>query len=308
MTGAPLPVGADRVVALEHTDGGQQTVTLGRKVPAGEAVRLRGEVLRAGDEFLPAGARLTPRPRPARHPWLRGGAGASPSARGGAGNRRRGGAAEREPGPGQLRDSHTDFLTAAAGMLRLEVESLGIARDDPEELAAGVSRGLGADLLLVCGGVSKGEFDLVEGVLEQLGCERVFDEVAIQPGRPLVFARHAGGLVLGLPGNPAAVMVCFWLFARPLLRRWLGLADGFWHGALGAGLSAALPGARDRDRFLPAEVTAQAGALQARPIATRGSHDLAAYARGNSLVRVPAGSPPRGAGASCEVLPLGDGP
>jgi molybdopterin molybdotransferase len=152
-----------------------------------------------------------------------------------------------------------------------------------------------------------GELDLVEGVLAALGCRFHFTAVAIQPGKPMVFATHPGGLVFGLPGNPASVMVGFWLFVRPALRRLLGGDDAWWRGAVAATLGAPLPGAGARDRFLPATVTFTAGgAPRVDPLVPRGSHDLAAYARGSALVRVPAGSAPAPAGAGCQILPLAD--
>ena len=216
---------------------------------------------------------------------------------------------ERVPGPGQLRDSHTDFLLAAGGTLGLRFTALGIAPDRPEELTARIAAGMAAaDVLLVCGGVSMGEFDLVEGALERLGCRRHFDAVAIQPGKPLVFATHPGGVVFGLPGNPASVMVGFWLFVRPSLALLAGRADAWWRPSVPATLGAPLPGAAvARDRFLPAEVAwgaAPGGGPLVQPVPPKGSHDLAAYARGSALVRVRAGAPPAPAGARCEILPL----
>jgi molybdopterin molybdotransferase len=98
--------------------------------------------------------------------------------------------------------------------------------------------------------------------------------------------------------------VSFWLFVRPALRRLCGLPDGFWQGALQGTLAAPLPGAGPRDRFLPGEIAAQDGALHVTPFPPKGSHDLAAYARGTALVRVRAGSSPAPAGAPCEVLLL----
>ena len=127
-----------------------------------------------------------------------------------------------------------------------------------------------------------GELDLVEGVLGELGCEVLFDRVSIQPGKPLVAARHSGGLVFGLPGNPASVMATFWLFVRPALRRLQGIADGFWQGALAAKLAAPLPGASPRDRFFPAQVESKDGTLWAAPINPLGSHDLGAWAQVNA--------------------------
>jgi molybdopterin molybdotransferase len=150
-----------------------------------------------------------------------------------------------------------------------------------------------------------GEFDFVEGVLAELGCEAVFDAVAIQPGKPMVFAMsREGGFVFGLPGNPASVMVSFWLFVRPALRRLMGIEDSWWGSALAGVLEAPVPGAGPRDRFLAAAVEAHGGELRVKPFPPRGSHDLAAYARGTALVRVRPGAPPARAGERCEVMLL----
>ncbi len=307
MTGAPLPQGADRVIPIEQTDGGQEIVELRAAVIAGAHIRRRGEVQRAGDPLLPAGALLGPGALSllATHgfsevPLVR-----APSvAILATGDEVV--APESEPAAGQLRDSHTDFLLAATASIGIAAESLGIAPDREDELSSRIARGIGSDVLLLCGGVSMGEHDLAEGVLQRLGCRIEIDAVAIQPGKPLVFAVHDRGIVFGLPGNPASVMTCFWLFVRPALRRWLGATDGFWHGALTAELAAPLPGAGNRDRFLPAEVAFVSGTMRVSPGSPRGSHDVAAFARGTALVRVRAGAPAAPAGSPCEILPLVD--
>lgn len=305
MTGAPVPPAADRVIPVEATDAGREEVVFRAGTAPGEHIRRRGEILRAGDPLLPAGARLTP------------GALALAATHGYAALpvRRAPSVAvittgdevippESTPAPGQLRDSHTDFLLAAGASLGLRFEALGIAPDRVDALRDRVELGLRSDVLLLCGGVSMGEFDLVEGVLADLGCRAVFDAVAIQPGKPLVFAVHTGGWVFGLPGNPASVMASFWLFVRPALRRLMGSEDSWWGGALAGTLAAPLQGAGNRDRFLPAAAEARDGALLVTPFPPKGSHDLAAFARGNALVRVRAGAPPARPGAGCEVLVL----
>lgn len=305
MTGAPVPRGADRIVPVELSDGGRDEVVFRSESAPGEHIRRRGEILRTGDPLLPPGSLLTPgalallathgyeevpvHRAPAVAVLATGDEVVPP---------------ETEPGPGQLRDSHTDFLLAAGASLGLRFTSLGIAPDRVDELRERVRTGLNSDVLLLCGGVSMGELDLAEGVLADLGCRAVFDAVAIQPGKPLVFATHPGGLVFGLPGNPASVMASFWLFVRPALRRHLGHDDGWWDGALTGVLAAPLPGAGPRDRFLPAEIIVRDGALYVTPAPPRGSHDLAAYARGTALVRVRAGAPAAPAGAPCEALVL----
>jgi molybdenum cofactor synthesis domain-containing protein len=306
MTGAPVPPGTDRIIPVELSDPADtagETVTFRAEGQAGDHIRRQGEVLQAGAPFLPAGAILTPEALAliATHGYgdvpvhraptvavLTTGDEVVPP--------------EAEPTPGQLRDSHTDFLLAVGAQLGLAFQSLGIAPDWEEVLHQRIKEGLRSDVLILCGGMSAGEFDLVEDVLADLGCEAVFDSVAIQPGKPFVFAVHPGGLVFGLPGNPAAGMVCFRLFVRPALRRLMGIADDWWNGALAGTLTAPLMAAKGRDRFLPATAEIRAGRLLVTPYPPKGSHDLAAYGRGNALVRVRAGAGAAGEGQACEVL------
>lgn len=316
MTGAPLPQGADRVVPVELTDRGARSVRFAAITEAGEHVRRRGEVAMRGATLLPAGTPLT-----AGALALAAAHGLDPLPVHGAprvavlvtGDEVV--PAGSTPGPGQLRDTHTDFLLAAVAALGLDCQPLGIAPDRAEELSAAVRNGLArADVLLMTGGVSAGEFDLVEGALAELGCRALFDSVAIQPGKPLVamvlerpFDGHpAGGpqLVFGLPGNPGAVMTCFWLFVRPALRCLLGHRDGYFEGFRSAELAAPAPGAKARERFLNAEIEIRDGRLLATPLPPKGSHDLVATARGTALLHVPAHGAPREAGEACSVLEI----
>jgi molybdopterin molybdotransferase len=309
MTGAPVPFGADRVIPVELSESTDDRVAFVKAGSPGDHIRREGEVLLEGQQILPRGALLTPGAlsllathgystvsvyrRPSVAILATGDEVVSP---------------DRDPAPGQLRDSHTDFLLAAGQQLGLETDALGIAADRPESIRQKVEKGLNRDVLLICGGVSMGEFDLVEGVLANLGCRVLFDSVAIQPGKPLVAARHPNGWIFGLPGNPASVMVGFWLFVRPLIRRLQGLEDGFWQGALTGLLAGELPAAKGRDRFLSAQVSLLEGQPRVRPLLSKGSHDVAAFGQGTGLVRIPANSPTARAGEACEFLPLIDWP
>jgi molybdopterin molybdotransferase len=307
MTGAPLPSSADTVVPVECSDGGESAVSFTGSIDTGANVRRCGEILSAGAPLLSSGHLLTPGAlawvaahgiaevevhRMPRVAILATGDEVVPP--------------EEEPRPGQLRDTNTGFLLAATRALGLEATSLGIAPDRRNEIAAKVREGLESDVFLVCGGVSMGEFDYVEETLAEAGCEALFDRVAIQPGKPLVSARGPGGWVFGLPGNPASVMVCYWLFVRPLLRRLAGRADAFWGGARVGTLATPLPGAGPRDRILSAELERKGGAISVRPALSKGSHDGAAFAQGTALVRSRAGATACPAGAPCEVLPIWD--
>lgn len=312
MTGAVVPAGADRVVPVEQThraDAGARVV-VDRDVDAGAHIRLRGEVEAVGDELIASGSLLTAGAvstlashgiaevdvvRAPTVAVLTTGDEVVPP--------------DLTPGPGQLRDSNGPFLLAAGRSLvpSLAFEHLGTAVDDRDDLEARVRRGLDREVLLLTGGVSMGEFDYVGDILHGLGCEQLFHKTAIQPGKPLLVAVHQNASrgqcwVFGLPGNPASVMVTYWLFVRPLLRRLLGHQDSLWHGAVGAELAAELPGSKGRDRFLPASLDVRAGKVFATPRPPMGSHDAGAYGRGTGLVRIRPNRPPASAGESCEVL------
>lgn len=309
MTGAPVPAGADRVIAVEATQrvagAVDQVLLLAAGPAAGAAIRRRGEVVTRGAPLLEAGTRLGPAalallasqgidqilvvgtPRVAV--LATGDEVVAP---------------DREPPPGGLRDSHTDFLLAAGRRLGIEFESLGIAPDDPERLETAVARGLEADVLITTGGVSAGDFDLAEPAFARLGCQPLFDAVAIQPGKPMVAARGPRGLLFGLPGNPTSAMVTFALFVAPALERLRGGDARFWGDAFEVELAAALPGAKDRDRFVPARRGGPGAARSALPLAARGSHDLVAFAGAELLLRVPAGAPPRARGQLAEAIAL----
>jgi molybdopterin molybdotransferase len=95
-------------------------------------------------------------------------------------------------------------------------------RDTPEETRAAFEHAsVGQDVIISSGGVSVGEADFVKGTLKELG-EVDFWKVAMKPGRPLIFGRVRGAVFFGLPGNPVSVMVTFYQFVQPALRRMMG--------------------------------------------------------------------------------------
>jgi molybdopterin molybdotransferase len=207
--------------------------------------------------------------------------------------------------PAQVRDTHGPFLTAALAGLGIRARSLGIVPDDPAALETALSAAFTDDVVIATGGVSAGEFDFVEPAVERLGGRWLFDGIAMQPGKPLVAAQTERGFFIGLPGNPASAMVGWWLIVRPLLQALAGAPVApAWAAARQVELGGAAPGAHDRDRFLPATLTLVRGRSVATPIATRGSHDLPAYAQAQALIRIRAGDAARAAGATVEALEL----
>jgi molybdopterin molybdotransferase len=128
--------------------------------------------------------------------------------------------------PGQIRNANGPYLAA-----RLEAAGARLVRretvpDDAAAFTAALERALrdGADLVLSTGAVSMGRHDFVPDALRALGARIVFHKVAMRPGKPLLFARLAGGqLFFGLPGNPVSSAVGLRFFVEPALRAQLGL-------------------------------------------------------------------------------------
>ncbi len=219
MTGAPMPSGGDAVVPFEDTDQGRECVHIHQVVRVRDNVRQAGEDIRQGQLVLSARHVL----RPADIGVLA--SMGCPTAR----VFRRPRIAVLATGdelvdvtepatPGKIRNSNeytSIALVTRYGGIPLP---LGIARDTPESLTAKIREGLsgGADLFLTSAGVSVGDFDMVKDVLAAEG-EMVFWQVAIKPGKPLAFGHVHGVPLLGLPGNPAAAMVAFEVFARPAI-------------------------------------------------------------------------------------------
>jgi molybdopterin molybdotransferase len=200
------------------------------------------------------------------------------------------------PGPGQVRNSNGPAVAAQARLAGAEVRLLGVAPDRQEAIAGALRAGLDADVLVVSGGVSAGDYDLVEPALLELGASLLFTKVAIKLGRTLVF---------GLPGNPVSAQATFDLFVRPALLRMQG-SRVVSRPRVAVELLGAVRNRSGRRSHVPARVRFEGGRLVARPVRSMGSGDLAAHARANALVVVDAGREEVAAGETAEALLLGN--
>src|SRR5207244_8574363 len=128
-------------------------------------------------------------------------------------------------GPHQIVSSNAlalaAFVTATGGVPVL----VGNAPDDPDALRRIAAAARGVDLFVTTGGVSVGEHDLVRDVLSEDGLDIDFWEIAMRPGKPLMFGHYRGVPMVGLPGNPVSTLVCSLLFLKPALNRLSGLPD-----------------------------------------------------------------------------------
>ena len=307
MTGAPVPPGADAVQPVEKTQPLDEfRVTMHAPVAEGANVAPRGSEARAGETILARGRVIDAaavavlasagkaRVRVARRPLVAilvtGDEIVDVSA---------------VPGPGQIRNSNGPSVAAQARLAGAEVKLLGVAPDRREALEAALRAGLPADVLVVSGGVSAGDYDLVEPALLELGAVFSFTRVAVRPGAPLVFGRLEETLVFGLPGNPVSAQVTFDIFVRPALLKMQG-AGVLERPRVRVELLDGIKNRSGRKSFVPARVRFEGGRLVARTVRSMGSGDLAAHARANALVVIGADRAQAAAGETAEALLLGN--
>ena len=225
-TGAAVPAGADAIVIQEDTERGGDTVIVKESAAAGHYVRPAGLDFRAGDVLLKAGRVLNARDvglaAAMNVSWLK--------------VRRRPRVAllatgdeialpGEDLGPSDIVSSNTfalDGLVRASGGVPV---TLGIAADNEASIRALAEGAKGADILVTTGGASVGDHDLVQAALDDVGLKVDFWQIAMRPGKPLIFGRLGTAPMLGFPGNPVSSMVCGMLFLRPALATMLGIAD-----------------------------------------------------------------------------------
>lgn len=122
-----------------------------------------------------------------------------------------------------IRNSNGPQLIAQVEDMCAEPRYLGIVPDTPEGTFAAIGHALeDNDVVLITGGVSRGDFDFVPSVLEKHGVRLLFSQVAVKPGRPTVFGLKDRHFVFGLPGNPVSSFIIFELMVKPFLYRLMG--------------------------------------------------------------------------------------
>jgi len=224
MTGAVLPEGADAVLMQEHVKQEDGRISFdGTSVKSGMNVRYAGEDSRQGDTIVEAGIKLG-----AAEIGLLASVGVSEVR-----VSRRLRVAFFSTGDeltaigtplsqGQIYDSNRYTLFAMLSKLGVECYDLGVIPDRREAVRAAFQQaGEMADLILTSGGVSVGEADYVTETLGELG-EINFWRMAMKPGKPLAFGKMGNGVFFGLPGNPVSVMVIFYQFVLPTIRKMSG--------------------------------------------------------------------------------------
>ena len=303
MTGAMVPEGSDAVVRVEDTTERDGIVEVRVAVPAGTSFRAAGSDLRRGDLVGAAGRPITP-----------GLIGVLASAgRVSVLSVRRPrvllittGDELREPGEplaaGQITNTNRYTLLAAVEEAGGQVVDAGVARDERTDLNDRLRAAGETDLVVTTGGVSMGAYDLVRGVLEEQ--EAVdFWQVAVRPGKPLVFATIGGVPLIGLPGNPVSSLVGFELFVRPALLKLQGRTD-LERPRLTAVTDEALHNPPHLEQYFRGVARRDGDRVRVRLTGDQGSHVLRSMADANCLIVVPLGISEVAVGESVEIVPL----
>lgn len=304
-TGAHMPAGAQTVLIQENATREGASISADEVPPAGKHIRKRGFDFEAGDTLLTKGTVLGP----AQIALAMAGGYAEV-------------AASKQPtvavldsgdelaaDPSQCADDQIPASNGAmiAGLLAPLIGSpkrVGPVKDSMEALAEALSQTDDCDIVITTGGASVGDHDLIQDALREWGAKIAFWKVAIKPGKPLMVAtreRNGGStqVILGLPGNPVSSFVTAHLFALPLLRASLGIANPL-AKTIPMTAGEPLPATGLRQEFLRGVHTGN----EVHCAPSQDSSALRSLAEANCLIVRPANAPAIEAGDTVEVYLL----
>ncbi len=288
MTGAPVPEGADCVIMVEYTEpSGENGIRFSGELTR-DNICMRGEDIRRGDVVMQRGTRIQDRhvallatvgcvqPVVARQPKVgilaTGDELVEP---------------HETPGPSQIRNSNAYQLQAQVARAGAIPARYGIAADSEDMLTERVRRAAADnDVILLSGGVSAGDYDLVPHVLQVEGFDLLFEKVAAKPGMPTVFGRSPECFCFGLPGNPVSTFILFENLVKPFLFKLMGHEYRPWVVPMRLG-SAVRRKKVDRASWIPVAITADGKAV---PVEYHGSAHSNALCEADGLICVPVGT------------------
>lgn len=318
-TGAPLPAGADAVVMQEDVTRHGEEIVLNVDVDHGDFIRRRGCDLAEGQIILAKGEQIR-----AATTALLASQGFAEVTVGGQVNAAIISTGDElvKPGekiePGQIYDSNSVLLDALLQRCRAIVKLVEHCRDERESLVDAIKRGTKNHILIISGGVSVGEHDLVKNALSKLGAQINIWRVAIKPGKPFLLgcveqrgpspqssqrsarsrsreanapapgegARAGRGtcFIFGLPGNPVSAFVTFLQFVRPAILKMMG-ATSFDVPKVPAKLAVDLTNDGDRAHYVRGKL--EHGKFT--PVGRQESHALFGLSQSNALLRLAPG-------------------
>ncbi|MEA1970870.1 MAG: gephyrin-like molybdotransferase Glp [Thermodesulfobacteriota bacterium] len=287
MTGAPVPDGADAVVMVEETESDGNSVRIHAEAAKGQNIRYAGEDVREGNLVIRAGTLL----RPAETGML--------SALGRSFVK-----VYQKPlvaliatgdelvdidgaaSPGKIVNSNSYSLAAQVmecGGIPLQI---GIARDNRNDLAEKFRDALRADVIVSSAGVSVGDYDFVKDVMEDIGINIEFWQVAERPGKPMTFGTREGKPVFGLPGNPVSSMITFEQYVRPAILKMTGHKNIF-RRTIRAKLTEDINKKRGLRYFIRGRIKSQEGGFVVETTGEQGSGILKSMVLANGIIVIP---------------------
>jgi molybdopterin molybdotransferase len=287
MTGAPVPKGADTVIKVEDTEHTPDSVTVFKPEPRGANIRPQGEDVKKGECIIAKGTQI----RPSEAGML------AILAKSFVFVYQRPRVAILSTGD-ELADlderfSEEKIINSNSWGIAAAVQEaggvpflLGIAKDNPAALKEKITHGLNADILVLSGGVSMGDYDFTKAVFKDLGAEMHFWKLAIRPGQPLAFGKIQGKLAFGLPGNPVSSMVTFEQLVRPAMLK-MGGHRGYGRPVVQAQFQEKFSKRTDRRHFLRGILTREDGVFKVRTTGDQGSGILTSMVKANCLIDIP---------------------
>ncbi|MBF2064778.1 MAG: molybdopterin molybdotransferase MoeA [Calothrix sp. C42_A2020_038] len=309
-TGAIIPTGADTIVMQEVTHREENRVLIKAAPKQGEFIRKKASYYQAGDILLPAGIVINAPEiavlaaaqcnqlcvyRKLKVAILSTGDELV--------------TVDKTLQPGQIVDSNNYALTALVQHLGAEAISYGIVPDNEEVLKATIEQAIskplgGADIVISSGGVSVGEYDYVEKILESLDGKFHIRSVAMKPGKPLTVAAFPNSkLYFGLPGNPVSALITFWRFVQPAIKKLSGLADSWQAAFIKAKASSELRSDGKRETYIWGKLELVDGEYEfVVPGGSQVSGNLINLAQTNGLAVLPTGTKLISQGKEVRVL------
>jgi len=284
-TGTPIPAGTDAVVMQEDTTREGDEIVVNVDVDPGEFIRRRGCDLAEGQKILGRGERIR-----STTIALLASQGLADVTVGGQVNAAIVSTGDEVVTPGskldqgQIYDSNSTLLQALAKHSGASVKSAEHCPDQRERLIQTIERGIKSHILVITGGVSVGEHDLVQAALLALGAKIDIWRVAIKPGKPFLFGEAGECAVFGLPGNPVSAFVTFLQFVQPAILKMLG-ANNLDQPKTSARLTVDLTNEGDRPHYVRGRI--ENGTFV--PIGRQESHALFGLSQSNALLRIAVG-------------------
>jgi len=191
-----------------------------------------------------------------------------------------------KPAISQIRNSNSYQLYAQVTSIGCIPQYMGIANDNENSILYKIKDAfIDNDVILLTGGVSMGDYDLVPEILEQLNVKLLFQKIAIQPGKPTVFGIFENKFIFGLPGNPVSSYIVFELLVKPLLLRMMGNNHTFQNIKMPMGVEY-FRNKSDRKAFIPVIFSTEGTIL---PAEYHGSAHLNSLCNTDGIISMPIG-------------------